>query len=299
MRIFKSVLFPLIVGTLAAVAFDSATFNALRFSTWAVFFLFVVVGSHVNQKEISRQRNSLLLILLVTTAVAFILTYGAARLLSFNSYESLLISAVLLSTGAGVTVQTLLHYRKLGTQSAQFLVLMTTVEDLPPAFIIVWLMSSGNFQSMNGFVSIFGGILSGWLLAHWTKAGPSILSFLEKYFLFWGMPIYYFYIGSRMVPRALAERDSVLVLLIFLIVACGSKWASSYFLMTKWPKKFPALNPKIVSWGMVARGVPGLAFATISFEAHLINQKLFTLLVSLVALTTWLGLYGLGRQLKK
>lgn len=55
----------------------------------------------------------------------------------------------------------------------------------------------------------------------------------------------------------------------------------------------------ILSWGLVPRGILGFAFATTALVSGIIDREIFTILIFVVSITTWIGLYALEFYLKK
>jgi Kef-type K+ transport system membrane component KefB len=81
----------------------------------------------------------------------------------------------------------------------------------------------------------------------------------------------------------------------FIVAGILSKWILTWSIL----KSRADLHPEVVAWGMVPRGIPGFAFATASVSAGLINNEIFTLLILVVSVTTWVGLIGIEYSARK
>lgn len=109
------------------------------------------------------------------------------------------------------------------------------------------------------------------------------------------LPFYMIFIGMKLSPEILLNKRALLMSVSLLVVAVISKFACTYYLM----RKREDLNPMVIAWGMVPRGIPGFAFASASVAGGLISQETFTILVLVVSVSTWIGLLGLEVTLRE
>ena len=164
-------------------------------------------------------------------------------------------------------------------------------------FIASWDLSRS--LAAFGISSIVVGIFCGALLLFFDSQVAGEIKVKLQDLLKWILPFYFFYVGLKMAPSSLGDLDSLMFLFALLIMAFLGKWVPTYFLANLEKKSRSKINPQILAWGMVPRGVPGLAFATLFYQTHEIDQRIFSLLVSLVALSTWIGLFGLKMQIQR
>lgn len=108
------------------------------------------------------------------------------------------------------------------------------------------------------------------------------------------LPFYMIFIGMKLSPEILLNSRALIMSVSLVVVAVISKYVCTYYLM----KKREDLSPKVISWGMVPRGIPGFAFASASVAGGLISQETFTILVLVVSVSTWIGLLGLEVTLR-
>ena len=169
-----------------------------------------------------------------------------------------------------------------------------------------WLLSAGflGFAVMSAkfleafhISAVMGGLFAGFFLSLVFKnlvdltEGP-IEKILKPF-----LPFYMISIGMKLNPSILLNAWALSLTVALTIGAVATKWLISYYLL----KGRKDLNPSMIAWGMVPRGIPGFAFATSAVAAGLINSELFTILVLIVSFTTWIGLLGLeitGRRLQ-
>ncbi len=146
-----------------------------------------------------------------------------------------------------------------------------------------------------GLTSLLGALVVGISLRK-GAAGDSMQEFLAPFSQFL-IPLYFITVGMRIPLDALSDPDAwglgfglfVLALVGRLICALGigRKAIAS------------GVDPWLVTWGMIPRGLPGLVFATVAHEAQLLSATSFFGLVLMVTLTNLVGLAGLSWRAKR
>ncbi|WP_153913972.1 cation:proton antiporter [Shewanella sp. TC10] len=97
-------------------------------------------------------------------------------------------------------------------------------------------------------------------------------------------PIFFVYVGIRLDLSQLDFSSGGITLLIFLsILAILTKLAAGLFGGPKWQTK------AVVGSAMIPRGEVGLVFAELGYQMGIIDSKLFTELVVIIAITTLIG----------
>ena len=144
--------------------------------------------------------------------------------------------------------------------------------------------------------AVMGGLFSGFILSlilgeKRVEATERPLDKMLKPLL----PFYMIFIGMKLSPEILLNKRALFMSLSLLVVAVISKFVCTYYLM----REREDLNPLVIAWGMVPRGIPGFAFASASVAGGLISQETFTILVLVVSVSTWIGLLGLEVTLRK
>lgn len=344
-QLLGSVVLQLIVGALLK-AFAPASWgieNYLSWTTYTVIGLFLMVGLQIHLKKFMHDLKLCLLLVLVTTMIPMIMFYYMGIGFDLSVLSALTVSVVLVTTGTGVTIQTLSNLGMLHTRVGQFLTLVSALDDIPATIFMAYLLFSNksamavgeggfNFYYLAGAVVVFslaylfkkqkwpltifflifavlaakmlesyhvsavmGGLFSGFFLSLvFGKVVDTTEAPMEK-LLKPLLPFYMIFIGMKLSPEIFLNARAMLIAVSFIIVGVLSKWLCTYILM----RKREDLKPKVISWGMVPRGIPGFAFATAAVAGGLISQEIFTILVLVVSVSTWIGLLGLEVALRQ
>lgn len=158
---------------------------------------------------------------------------------------------------------------------------------------LAFAVSFSKFIESMHISTVMGGLLSGFILNLALKdkvlasEGP-----LQK-ILGPILPFYMIFIGMKLTPNVLSDQFIILLTVILIIAAVISKWGCTYLIM----KGRNDLSASALAWGMVPRGIPGFAFASLAVMNKLISQEIFTMLVMVVSVSTWIGLFGLELSL--
>ena len=347
--ITHSVVVQLLIGALITsfVPFASQIEHALSFTTFSVIGLFMSVGLGLHPEKFRKDFKITSLVVSFTTIVPMILFYFLARSFSISELGAWTIAVVLVTTGTGVTVQTLMNLGIMRSTTGEFITLISALDDIPAAIAMAFLLTKvaipGEAQSSVNWIMlvtsagayfllkvlkqktfrfsfflkailllafgictarametynvslVMGGLLAGAIVS--AGMGPvfeksqEIMERLLKPFLL----LYMIYIGMKLSPEVFKAPWAILFSILFIIVAISSKWFTTYFLL----RKRSELHPKVVAWGMVPRGIPGFAFATAAVSAGLITKDVFSLLILIVSVTTWIGLLGVEFSARK
>lgn len=337
-----SVLVQIIIGALITAFFSQASVveKILSYSTLSVIGLFLMVGLQIHVKKFASDLAICAKLVLITTVIPMILFVGISYAFNLDTLTSLTLSVVLVTTGTGVTIQTLSNLNMLHSRPGQFLVLVSALDDIPAAFFMVILMMNapGRVESgslawnfflvsaiafvLSYFVknkwvmsilflafaisfskfleglhisTVMGGLISGFILnfalkgkvAHSEEPIQKILNPILPFYMVW--------IGMKLSPGVLTDPYLLGLSLVLIIVAVLSKWICTYLIL----KKREDLSPVIMAWGMVPRGIPGFAFASLAVTNKLITADIFTMLIIVVSVSTWIGLFGLEINLRK
>ena len=168
--------------------------------------------------------------------------------------------------------------------------------------ILLLLISCAWVGEASGLTSLLGALWAGVLLGRLMPQGPDSpeekrlrghLTLLSEVFL----PLYFLSVGMR-VPAAtllnpaawgLAAALTILALLCKAVCGLGIRAGD----------RAAGVDPQVVVYGLIPRGLPGLVFATSALAAGVITAVQFSALVLMVTVTTVLGLLLLGRRLQQ
>ncbi|WP_411870304.1 cation:proton antiporter [Vulcanococcus limneticus] len=168
--------------------------------------------------------------------------------------------------------------------------------------ILLLLISCAWVGEASGLTSLLGALWAGVLLGRLLPQGPDSseeqrlrgqLTLLSEVFL----PLYFLSVGMRVSaatllnPAAWGLAAVLTVLALLCKAVCGLGVRSG--------DRAAGVDPQVVVYGLIPRGLPGLVFATSALAAGLIDAVQFSALVLMVTVTTVLGLVLLGRRLRQ
>ncbi len=168
--------------------------------------------------------------------------------------------------------------------------------------ILLLLISCAWVGEASGLTSLLGALWAGVLLGRLLPQGPDSpeeqrlrgqLTLLSEVFL----PLYFLSVGMRVSaatllnPAAWGLAAVLTVLALLCKAVCGLGVRSG--------DRAAGVDPQVVVYGLIPRGLPGLVFATSALAAGLIDAVQFSALVLMVTATTVLGLVLLGRRLRQ
>jgi Kef-type K+ transport system membrane component KefB len=96
-------------------------------------------------------------------------------------------------------------------------------------------------------------------------------------------------IGMKLSPAVFSGTWALAFSLVLALVAILTKYGAASWIL----RGRADLNPPLIAWGLVPRGIPGFAFASVAVSHGLIGDELFTILILVVSVTTWIGLAAL------
>jgi K+:H+ antiporter len=164
----------------------------------------------------------------------------------------------------------------------------------PIAFQLVVMLTMTALASFLGVSPIFGalvaGILAGDLHGDAEHARQTIQSFSYAFFV----PLYFAMVGLRL---DLVHDFEPLFFVVFLLFACLVKSVSTYVAarMTGEGK----VGARNLAAALNARGGPGIVLASVAFDAKIIDEGFYTILVMLALITSLLAGSWLEAILKR
>ncbi|MFM7549334.1 MAG: cation:proton antiporter [Cyanobacteriota bacterium] len=168
--------------------------------------------------------------------------------------------------------------------------------------ILMLLIGSAWLGEVCGLTSLLGALWGGVLLAR--LAGPAqgmavqgqaqaMLSALSEVFL----PLYFISVGMRVSAEALLKPGAWALAAVLIGLALLSKLACGLGIRAS--DRAAGVDRRLVVFGLIPRGLPGLVFATTALQAGLIDGVQFSALVLMVTVTTVLGLVLLERRVQQ
>lgn len=272
----------------------------LAWSSVGTTLLFLSAGLAIEFRTVASRWRTFSFLLIATCVPPTIATFLFCTWFGYDPLISALVATVVMTTGTGVTVQCLAENKMLEQPSTQFLVCLSAVEDLPAALALTSLLvyTAVPIQGpLSGVVLLLLALLVGCIFRNAFPSKANIVGKPIKKISNLVLPFYFVFVGSQMVPNAFKDVHLWIFILGCSIIAIAFKYFPILWVMKLHKNHLKDIEPKIIAWGMIPRGVPGLAFALTAQKAGLINDDLYAGLVSVVSATTFVGLIGLRREL--
>lgn len=165
-----------------------------------------------------------------------------------------------------------------------------------PLAILLLLIASAWVGEVVGLTSLFGAFWGGLLLARFSPPEQevrSVLVLLSEVFL----PLYFISVGMRVEAAALLTPAAWGMAAVLVAMALASKLACGLGITAR--ETATGVDRRLVVYGLIPRGLPGLVFATTALKAGVVNQSQFSALVLMVSITTVAGLLLLERRLQR
>ena len=178
-----------------------------------------------------------------------------------------------------------------------------------PLGVLLVLTGSSWLGEIAGLTSLLGALWGGVLLQRLAPQGEgscegggdggggdepvrSQLALLSDVFL----PLYFISVGMRIDASTLLQSSAWWMALVLLALAIACKLVCGLGISPR--DRAAGIDRRLVVFGLIPRGLPGLVFATTGQAAGLISAQQFSALVLTVSGTTVLGLLLLGRRLR-
>ena len=165
-----------------------------------------------------------------------------------------------------------------------------------PLSILLLLIGCAWVGEATGLTSLLGALWAGILVARLEPpAQPrrEVLVLLAEVFL----PLYFISVGMRLPGSSLLEPRAWTLAAFLVVVAVLCKLVCG--LGVSAVDRRAGVDPWVVAFGLVPRGLPGLVFATTALARGLIDTVQFAALLIMVTVTTVLGLLLLERRLTR
>lgn len=185
-----------------------------------------------------------------------------------------------------------------------------------PLGVLLLLTGSSWLGEIAGLTSLLGALWGGVLLQRLAPQGEgsregsgdggvvggegaggdeplrSQLALLSDVFL----PLYFISVGMRIDAATLLQPSAWWMALVLMVLAIACKLVCGLGISPR--DRAAGIDRRLVVFGLIPRGLPGLVFATTGQAAGLISAQQFSALVLTVSGTTVLGLLLLGRRLR-
>jgi Kef-type K+ transport system membrane component KefB len=164
----------------------------------------------------------------------------------------------------------------------------------PIAFQLVMVLAFSALAAFLGVSPIFGALVAGILASDLhgenARARQTIQSFSYAFFV----PLYFAVVGLRL---DLINHFDPLFFVFFLLFACLVKSIACYFGARMTGETHT--GSKNLAVALNARGGPGIVLASVAFDAKIIDERFYTILIMLALVTSVIAGSWLGAILKR
>lgn len=177
-----------------------------------------------------------------------------------------------------------------------------------PLAILMLLIASAWLGETLGLTSLFGAFWGGLLLAQLTpapctpaagEATPELQSEVQQVLVLLSevfLPLYFISVGMRVEAATLLTPQAWSMAAVLVAMAVLSKLACGLGVTAR--ERAAGVDRRLVIYGLIPRGLPGLVFATTARKAGVVTPEQFSALVLMVTITTVVGLLLLERRLQ-
>lgn len=181
-------------------------------------------------------------------------------------------------------------------QLVRFRVRRSGPRPVGPLGVMLLLVGMAWLGEATGISSFMGALFGGVLLARLAPVDESVsrlLAVFSEVFL----PLYFVGVGLRVEASTLLQPQAWTLAVVLLLMAVISKLLCG--LGVSATDRAEGVDPWLVIFGLMPRGVPGLVFASRALSVGLISAVQFSALVLMVTLTTIGGLMLLSWRLQQ
>lgn len=255
-----------------------------------VILLLLETGLDSDLKQLLKAGPVSFAVACVGVVLPFLLGVVVMRGLGHASLPAVLVGAALTATSIGITARVLTDIGKLQTPEGQIILGAAVIDDILGIILLAVvqrqaLSGPASWGQAVGSVLIVGAFMTGILLAQ-TPRKEKIHSFLKPAAGIF-VPIFFVMVGAKVDLRPfnpfVAASAGLYGLVVLLIgVAVIGKLASGWAVWTK------GVDRLSVGIGMIPRGEVGLIFAQVGLASGVIQGPLYSALIAMVVVTTFI-----------
>lgn len=288
-----SIIIPFLMGIVLSIfLFEELSPNHINFLGFSLFMgiamsitAFPVLARIIQEKNLMNERSGVLAITAaaaddVTAWILLALIIGITSSTSVISVLLNLLSILLFLTFAFTIVRKKFLYSFQKYIDYKFL----------PKFlfflILIWLTFSSLFTEMMGIHSLFGAFIAGTVLSPHLKIREKIFIRLEDFSTVYLLPIFFAYSGLKTEIGLLNSYHLIVLTFLIITVAILGKFGGSFLtakiLGESWKDSL------VIGILMNTRGLMELVILNIGYELGFIGAELFTMMVIMALVTTFI-----------
>ena len=166
----------------------------------------------------------------------------------------------------------------------------------PPAFLLVTILVLCSWAGeVTGTTPLFGALCAGFFVRRFFPESAPVeahLRFASEVLV----PLFFVTVGMRVTSESLLSPQSWALAAMLCGVAFAVKALCVFGIGRK--ARADGLDPWVVAFGLMPRGLPGLVFATSALSLGAIDETEYSSLVLMVVVTTVVGLLLLARRVR-
>jgi Kef-type K+ transport system membrane component KefB len=283
--LFSSVLFGMSFLQ-AIVSLEQTNFIFILGNIGLVVLLFFS-GLETSWDTLFKEKNDSFFLGLFGWIIPFILAFLISLTLGFSSLQSFIIGICLSMSAEATKAGVLVELDKMKTRLASALMGSSIIDDILGllAFILVLLLSNQAILSENTLISF--SVLAFFLGVYVNKNNwitkKNLFNFKEAIFL---ALVPFFFVSTGLNISLSGFSFSPMLFFSLLIVAIFGKILGA--LLSKRFVNFSYKQLLLIGWGMNSRGAIELAISFVMYSAGIISLSLYSILVIISLLTTFL-----------
>lgn len=261
-----------------------------------VIVLLFQIGLQTELKAMASVIGAASTVAIVGVVLPMSLGYGAVVvLLDMRTIPALVCAASLTATSIGISARVLSDIRHLDSREGQVVLGAAVLDDIAGLIvlsIVTGIVTAGS-STVTGLASgvILFAFAIGMMVSR-TRARPRVEK-LTKSIAHFVVPIFFASVGAAIQIGTFSESGTLAVAALLILTGIAGKYLAAYA-----PWWFHGNKP-LIGVAMIPRGEVGLIFAQMGLTTHAITPALFSAIMLMVMVTTFLApplLARIGRR---
>ncbi len=253
-----------------------------------IIILLFIVGAETSFKDLRRVTGTAVAVAITGVVIPFLLGFALLLSLDYRFGEAAFVGAAMVATSVGITARVLADHKMLNKTSSKIILAAAVIDDVLGLLTLVVVrkltVSNAGLFSWSDVDSliIIGAFIVGLIIAD-TRYKEAVLKRVEP--LSWLItPFFFVLMGTRVDISAYMDADFLSLTLILSVLAVIGKLAGGALGAIRHGRR----TMIEVGVGMVPRGEIGLIVAMIGLTTHIIGPKIYTAVVGMSFLTTFI-----------
>ena len=247
----------------------------------AIIGLMFIIGLETSYKKLMANSTDTIILSLSCFIIPFLSGFLLFKALGYDIITSIIVGLVMTVTSEAITGQFLMEKGALATDLGSRIMGIGLIDDIFGIIILASLLILFK-GSINDIIISISLILSFIIGIHIRKHFPSYdFSKIKTFIKYLLVP--FFFIGMGLHFNISLISSNLPLLAIITLVAVISKIAGS--IITKPFVKYTYNQLSIIGWGVNSRGMIGIAILLLALRNGLINEKIYSIMVTMTLIT--------------